>query len=128
MSATDDGVRLDLDARAHGRRQGDALDVLVLSLTERLNDLLSVQGSMSTEDQQILDHGRRRLASYVESLGAVRSGREQLSVQKIAATAGDVIQVLKLLENLHTTKPAAQLKERFLEVAIETARRIIGYL
>lgn len=110
------------------RAMGDALDLLVLHLTEKLNDLLAVQGSMSAEDRETLDLGRRRLASYVESLVAVRAGREQLSGQKIAATAGEVMQVLKLLENLRTTKPTTQLKDRFIEVAIEAARRIIGYL
>lgn len=110
------------------RAMGDVLDLLVLHLTARLNDLQSVEGSMSAEDRQTLDIGRRRLASYVESLVAIRAGRERLSGQKIAATAGEVGQVLKLLENLPSTKPTTQLKERLIEIAIETARRIIGYL
>lgn len=106
----------------------DVFDLLVLHLSEKLNDLLAVQGSLSVEDQATLELARRRLASYMESLLSVRTGREGMSGMKLAATAGEALQVLSLLGNINSKPRKPQLAGHLMEFAVEAAKRIIGYL
>lgn len=110
------------------RAISDVFDILVLHLSEKLNDLLAVQGSLSVEDQATLELAQRRLAAYMESLLSVRMGRERVSGLKLAVTAGEALQVLSIVGNINSPPRKSQLAGRLVELAVEAAKRIIGYL
>lgn len=106
----------------------DVFKLTVVQLSQKLTDLHVSEAGLLPADRQTLLAAQRKLAGYVESVVAIRSGRQSISPAKIAATAAEAAHVLSLLGNVRPESTREGAPSTLLTRALEAAKMLSNFL